>query len=118
LATDITAITNPISLCAFVFSAVITLLAHKWDSKHKTAQTRQLFFLTASLSILIVAGALLLALHQSHTSATPGASSTVEQRSHGDQSPNIDSSGTGSVSVQIGNAPPQPLAPSANDKKK
>lgn len=107
----IATITNPIALCAYVLCAVFGLLARHWNAPgtrpQDRKQSRQLFYLAAFLSIAALAGGLSLAWHQTAKPPQPTApTAPVLQQSTGDQSPNINSSGSGTVSVQIGNAPP------------
>jgi hypothetical protein len=117
MSTTIAAITHPIALCAYVISVVFGLLAKKWNSKSNKPGDRYLFYLAAFLSVATVAGGLLLAWHQLPKPAPLIPSNPVVQNSSGDQSPNVNSSGSGSVSVQIGSAPPQASAKPAEKKK-
>jgi hypothetical protein len=117
MAGTMAAITQPIALCAYVISAVFGLLARKWNSQGNRPRDRQLFYLAATLSLVALGGGLLLAWHQlpkPTLSTTPGP---VVQSSSGDQSPNVNSSGSGEVTVQSGTAPaPPPEKPKENKK--
>ncbi len=109
MATPIAAITNPIALCAYVVCAVFGLLARHWNSRGDRPRDRRLFYLAAFLAVGALAGGLSLAWHQTAKPPQPGPpAGPVVQQSSGDQSPNINSSGSGAVSVQIGNPPPPP----------
>jgi hypothetical protein len=111
---DATAIiTHPISLCAYVLSAVIGLLARKWNSKSRRRRDRQLFYFAASLAVIALAGGLLLAWRQIERGPTlshraegdqgrNGVSTT--QNSQGPQSPNVN--GSGNVTIQYGTGAP------------
>jgi hypothetical protein len=117
-------ITHPIALCAYVISLVFALLAKKWNSKSRTKQDRQLFYLASFLCVAALAGGLFLAWQQIPKSqpeqpkqaSGPPAAGTDIQTSFGANSPNVKSSGSGAVTVQVGAAPTPP--PAKADKKK
>jgi hypothetical protein len=98
-------ITNPIALCAYVVAAVFGLLAKRWNSRSKKPHDRHLFYLAASVAVLALAGGLFLAWWQSPRPQPPPQPAPVVQSSSGDQSPNIQSSGNGSVTVEYGDKP-------------
>jgi len=118
-------ITNPIALCAYALSLVFGLLAKMWNSKGSQNFSRSLFRLAVFVSVTALLGGLALAWYQTPhspsamaepasrsaaTNALPGgtaAPQSVTQTTSGTNSPNVQNSGSGSVSVQIGN-PPNP----------
>jgi len=114
---SIAAITNPISLCAYALFLVFSLLAKKWNAKSDKSRDRRLFQLAAFLAIVSLAGGLFLAWRQQSSSAAQATATTVVQGSSGNQSPNINSPGSGPVTVQIGPAPPPSPAQPADGKK-
>src|ERR1700690_1586559 len=99
---NIAAITNPISLCAYVFSVVFGLLAKRWSAKSERPRDLWLRRLAGFLAITLVAGGLFLAWRQQSGSARQTPATTVVQSSSGNQSPNINSSGSGPVTVTSG----------------
>lgn len=105
MAGTIATMTSPIALCAYVISAVFGLLARTWKSKNDGPRDRRLFYLAATLSVLALSGGLFLAWHQLAKPAPTTPSGTFTQSSSGDQSPNVNSSGSGAVTVQSGPAP-------------
>jgi hypothetical protein len=117
MAGTIAAIANPYALCAFVISAVLGLLAKKWNSKSDRPRDRQLFYLALSFSAVALLGGLFLAWHQLAKPAQPTPSGPVVQSSSGDKSPNVNSSGSGAVTVQTGTAPAPPPAKPEEKKK-
>jgi hypothetical protein len=113
----VSAITHPISLCAYVIAAVFGVLAKHWDSSSDRPRDRQLFYLAVTLSVVALGGGLFLGWKQIPSKSIGSVSVPITQTSFGDQSPNINSSGSGSVSVQNGPAPAQtPVKP--QEKKK
>jgi hypothetical protein len=117
MAGTIATITQPIALCAYVISAVFGLLAKKWNSRSDRPRDRQLFYLAVTLSVAALGGGLLLAWHQLSKPALSTAPGPVVQSSSGEQSPNVNSSGSGAVTFQSGTAPaPPPEKP--EEKKK
>jgi len=113
----VAAITSPIALCAYVISATFGLLAKKWNSKSDKPRDKQLFYLAAALSVVALSGGLFLAWHQLPKPAPPPPPCRVVQSSSGNQSPNVNSCGSGTVTVQSGAAPAPPLAQSEEKKK-
>jgi hypothetical protein len=113
---SIETITNPISLCAYVLFLVSSLLAKKWKVESDKPYHRQLFHFFASLAVVTLAVGLVLAWRQQSNAAYQTPASSVTQSSSGNQSPNINSSGSGPVTVQIGPAQPPSAAP-ADGKK-
>lgn len=99
---SVSTITDPIALCAYVVAAVFGLLAKKWSNKNKRPQDRQLFYLAASVAVLALAGGLFLAWQRIPRPQPAPQSAPVVQSSSGSQSPNIQSSGSGAVTVQYG----------------
>jgi len=135
---DFTAITNPISLCAYVLLAVFAFLAKHWRSKINNP----LFYFMVFISFAALIGGIVLAWHQAslsqehltpprlEVSPNPGSvssgsgpaageigGSSMEQKSTGTESPNVISTGSGNVSVQIGNTPRQPSTSQADRPK-
>ncbi len=126
-------ITHPIALCAYVLALVFGLLAKKWNSRNSSGRyglDRQLFRLAVFVSVTALAGGLILAWHQTErTSASvtepeiksaatggPNAGGTAApvgpQSTTGTNSSNVQNSGSGSVTVQYGNAlNPPPVPP-------
>jgi hypothetical protein len=104
----VSAITNPISLCAYVVSVVFALLAAKWKPKGDGPDTRRLFYLGVFVAFFALTGGLFLAWRQLPKPAPTAPSGPVTQQSNGDQSPNVVSTGNGAVTVQNGtqSAPP------------
>lgn len=112
----IAAITHPIQLCAFVLFLVASLLAKSWKSKIDARSGRVLFCLFILLAIASFSGGLYMTWRQLEKTATNAPPSSVVQTSSGANSPNINSSGSGSVAVQSGNAGTNP--PSKSSEKK
>jgi hypothetical protein len=116
-------ITHPIALCAYVVALVFGLIARKWNSRSRRKRDQQLFYLAVSLSVVALVGGLFLAWSQlpkpvsePTARATPEKAINQSQTSLGDQSPNVSSSGNGSVTVQIG--PPTANQPTKPEVKK
>lgn len=93
-------ITDPIALCAYVVAAVFGLLTLKWNPKSDRPRDRQLFYFAVTVSFVALFGGLFLAWRKS--SATTPTPSPVVQSSSGSLSPNVNSSGSGTVIVQGG----------------
>jgi len=105
MSASVATITHPIALCAYVVAVVFGLLAKRWNSRSRRPQDRQLFYLAASVAILALAGGLFLAWRQSSRLRPAPQPAPVVQSSSGSQSPNIQSSGNGSVTVHYGDTP-------------
>jgi hypothetical protein len=96
-------ITDPIALCAYVVAAIFGLLTLKWNPKSDRSRERQLFYFAVAISFVALFGGLFLAWHKS-PAPTPTTPGPVVQSSSGNQSPNVNSSGSGSITVQSGTA--------------
>jgi hypothetical protein len=117
MVTSTAVITHPIALCAYVISAVFVLLTKKWNPKSDKPRDRQLFYLAATVAIVALVGGLSLAWQQIQRKSRLAVPIPVNQTSFGDQSPNVNSSGSGSVTVQTGNTSP-PSSAKPEEKKK
>jgi len=53
---SVSAITDPIALCAYVAALVFGMSAKRWNSKSKQPRARRLFYLAASVAVLAPAG--------------------------------------------------------------
>ena len=111
-------ITHPIALCAYVLALVFGLLAKMLNARRDKALDRQLFRLAVFVSVTALLGGLFLAWYQtarggSGDAVSPAAASprpagtsppsvTATQTSTGANSPNIQNTGGGSVTVQTG----------------
>jgi len=127
-------ITHPIALCAYVLSLVFGLLAKMWNRKGSKSFNRQLFRLAVFVSVTALVGGLVLAWYQTAHTTTSAAEAAgknsspngsagagtalpaVSQSTTGPSSPNVQNSGSGSVTVQYGEAP-KPAAKPAEKKK-
>ena len=127
-------ITHPIALCAYVLALVFGLLAKKWNSSGRDVLDRQLFRLAVFVSVTALTGGLILAWHQTErTSASvtepaiksaaldrpnPGGTTAPvgPQSTTGTNSSNVQNNGSGSVTVQYGNALNPPPAPPEEKK--
>jgi len=95
-------LTNPYALCGYAISAVFVLLAKKWNPKSETPRVRQLFYFAISMAAAALFGGLFLAWHQLSTSSSTAPPCNVTQSSSGNRNPNINSCGSGTVTVQNG----------------
>jgi hypothetical protein len=99
---SVASVTNPIALCAYVVAVVFGLLARKWNSRGEKPGDRRIFYLAASVAIMALAGGLFLAWRGNVRPNPVPPAGPVVQQSSGDQSPNISTSGNGSVTLKYG----------------
>ncbi len=111
--TAIAVITQPLALCALVVSSAFASMA-KWSPRARNSQTQ--FYLMWSLAAVALIGGLFLAWQQLPKQTVEQSVKDVIQTSIGDQSPNVNSSGSGSVTVQVGTPAAHP--PKPEEKKK
>lgn len=116
MASLITAITQPIQLCAFALFVVASLLAKSWKSKIDTQSGKRLFYIFIILGVTAFSGGLYMTWRQMEKTTILPSSGSVVQSSSGDNSPNVNSSGNGAVTVQIGK--PETNPPSKPPEKK
>jgi energy-coupling factor transporter transmembrane protein EcfT len=112
MATLIAAVSQPIQLLAFTLLIVAGLLRKFWKSKIGT----RLFYIFLFMAITTFLCGLYMTWQQFEKPAIHSSPGSVVQSSSGDNSPNVNSSGSGSVTVQSGNN--ETNSPSKPPKKK
>lgn len=105
MANPVATLTNSYALCGYAISVVFVLLSKKWNPRSETPRVRQLFYFAIFIAAVALLGGLFLAWHQLSGSSSAAPPCTVTQSSSGNQSPNVNSCGSGTVTVQNGTAP-------------